>query len=108
MYLSKYVEQDHPYFELSDEQILEAYMPHLKKLNPEFDQSWIKQRWVFRERAAQPITPLHYSEKITDLQTPLTNLWLANTTQIYPEDRGTNYAVRLGEDVSKRILSSID
>lgn len=108
VYLSKYVEQDHPYFELSDEQILEAYMPHLKKLNPEFDQSWIKQRWVFRERAAQPITPLHYSEKIPDLKTPLTNLWLANTTQIYPEDRGTNYAVRLGEDVSKRILNSID
>ena len=62
---------------------------------------------MFRERAAQPITPLHYSEKIPDLKTPLDNLWLANTTQIYPEDRGTNYAVRLGEQVSARILESI-
>lgn len=107
VYLSKYVEQDHPYFDLADEQIMDAYLPHLKKLNSAFDPSWIKRRWVFRERAAQPITPLHYSEKIPDLKTPLDNLWLANTTQIYPEDRGTNYAVRLGDDVSKRILDSI-
>ena len=107
LYLSKYVEQDHPYFELTDEQILDAYMPHLQKLNPAFNPSWIKRSWVFRERAAQPITPLHYSEQMPGLKTPLDNLWLANTTQIYPEDRGTNYAVRLGEDVSRSILAEI-
>ena len=107
VYLSKYVEQDHPYFDLSDDEILAEYLPHLRKLNPDFDESWIKNRWMFRERAAQPIPPLHYSKKIPDLKTPLQNLWLANTTQIYPEDRGTNYAVRLGEDVSKRILDDI-
>ncbi|PZT88973.1 MAG: hypothetical protein DI630_32680 [Gordonia sp. (in: high G+C Gram-positive bacteria)] len=107
VYLSKYVEQDHPYFDKTDDEIFDEYLPHIKKLNPDFDESWIKNRWMFRERAAQPITPLHYSEKIPDLKTPLDNLWLANTTQIYPEDRGTNYAVRLGEQVSARILDSI-
>lgn len=107
VYLSKYIEQDHPYFGLSDDEIFAEYLPHLKKLNPDFQPSWIKRRWIFRERAAQPIPPLHYSQKIPDLKTPLDNLWLANTTQIYPEDRGTNYAVRLGEQVSKRILDSI-
>lgn len=107
IYLSKYIEQDHPYFGLSDDEIFAEYLPHLKKLNPDFQASWIKRRWIFRERAAQPIPPLHYSQKIPDLKTPLDNLWLANTTQIYPEDRGTNYAVRLGEQVSKRILDSI-
>lgn len=107
VYLSKYVEQDHAYFGLSDEEIMTAYMPHLQKLNPKFSTDWIKRRWTFRERAAQPITPLHYSEKIPDLKTPLDNLWLANTTQIYPEDRGTNYAVRLGEDVAQRILAEM-
>ena len=25
---------------------------------------------------------------------------LANTTQVYPEDRGTNYAVRLGDQAA--------
>lgn len=108
VYLSKYIEQDHPYFGLSDDEIVVEYMPHLRKINPSFDENWIKQRWVFRERAAQPITPLHYSRVIPELKTPLANLWLANTTQIYPEDRGTNYAVRLGEQVSTSILEAID
>jgi protoporphyrinogen oxidase len=107
VYLSKYIEQDHPYFALSDEEIIAEYLPHLKKINPEFDPSWIKQTWVFRERAAQPITPLRYSEMIPEHRTPLKHLYLANTTQIYPEDRGTNYAVRLGEDIAKMILKDI-
>jgi hypothetical protein len=31
---------------------------------------------------------------------------LANTTQIYPEDRGTNYSVRLGGDAVRELLGS--
>lgn len=108
VYLSKYIEQDHPYFDRSDDEIFAEYLPHLRKLNPAFGEHWIKNRWMFRERSAQPIPPLRYSEQIPDLKTPLDNLWLANTTQIYPEDRGTNYAVRLGEQVAIRIMDAID
>ncbi|HEV2072244.1 MAG TPA: hypothetical protein VGR29_01265, partial [Thermomicrobiales bacterium] len=79
----------------------------LEKINPNFDPTWVKQTWVFRERAAQPIIPLNYSEMIPEHRTPLKNLYLANTTQIYPEDRGTNYSVRLGEDIAKLILDDI-
>jgi hypothetical protein len=92
---------------MSEDAIIAEYLPHLKKINPNFDPSWVKQSWVFRERAAQPIIPLHYSKMIPEPRTPLQNLYLANTTQIYPEDRGTNYSVRLGEDIAKIILSDI-
>jgi protoporphyrinogen oxidase len=108
IYLSKYIEPDHPYFTMSEDAIIAQYLPHLKKINPNFDASWVKQSWVFRERAAQPIIPLHYSKLVPDHRTPLQNLYLANTTQIYPEDRGTNYSVRLGEDIAKIILSDIE
>jgi protoporphyrinogen oxidase len=107
VYLSKYVEPDHPYFAMTDEELLETYLPHLKKINPDFDKSWIKRSWVFRERAAQPITPLRYSEQIPAHRTPLENLYLANTTQIYPEDRGTNYSVRLGNEIAQLILDDL-
>lgn len=107
LYLSKYIEPDHPYFTMADEDIIAEYLPHLKKLNPEFEPSWVKSTQVFRERAAQPIIPLHYSEKIPEHRTPFANLYLANTTQIYPEDRGTNYSVRLGNDIAKIILDDI-
>ena len=46
-----------------------------------------------------------YHERIPPLRTGVPGLWLANTTQIYPEDRGTNYAVRLGDDVARAMLA---
>ena len=103
LYLSKYMEPDHPYFSMPDNQLIEEYIPYLKRINPNFDRSWIDRWWVFRERAAQPIVTLNYSEKIPDHRTPLKNLYLANTSQIYPEDRGTNYSVRLGNDIAKLV-----
>ncbi|MCA9878988.1 MAG: amine oxidase, partial [Thermomicrobiales bacterium] len=107
VYLSKYLEPDHPYFTLPDKEILAAYTSHLKRLNPDFDPSWIEQSWVFRERAAQPIIPLHYSQQIPDHRTGLPGLYLGNTTQIYPEDRGTNYSVRLGNDIARLVASDL-
>ena len=37
VYLSKYMEPDHPYFTMPDEEIIATYLPSLKKINPEFD-----------------------------------------------------------------------
>jgi hypothetical protein len=82
------------------DELIRAYLPHLTRVNPEFSEGWIRNTWVFRERAAQPIIPLNYSQKIPSHRTPLPGLYLANTTQIYPEDRGTNYSVRLGNDIA--------
>ncbi len=107
VYLSKYMEPDHPYFGMDAEAIIEEYIPHLVKVNPDFDRGWIRNTWVHRERAAQPIIPMRYSERIPDHRTPLKNLYLANTTQIYPEDRGTNYSVRLGNDIARLVTGDL-
>jgi protoporphyrinogen oxidase len=103
VYLSKYMEPDHPNFTMTQDQILEEWLPYLSRINPDFNPSWVREFWVFRERAAQPLIPLRYSERIPEFRTPLPNLYLANTTQIYPEDRGTNYSVRLGNDIARLI-----
>ncbi|HET7035366.1 MAG TPA: NAD(P)/FAD-dependent oxidoreductase [Thermomicrobiaceae bacterium] len=100
IYVSKYVEQDHPYSTMADDELLAEYVPYLQRINPEFSREWIEQFWVFRERAAQPIITLNYSERLPALRTPLPGLYLANTSQIYPEDRGTNYSVRMGNTVA--------
>ena len=60
-----------------------------------------------REPAAQPIVTVGYGERIPPLRTPAPGLVLANTTQIYPEDRGTNYAVRLGEQAARGAAASL-
>jgi protoporphyrinogen oxidase len=107
VYLSKYLEPDHPYFTMPDEELIDAYVPFLKRINPEFSRSWIEQAWVFRERSAQPIIPLNYGERIPDHRTGLPGLYLANTTQIYPEDRGTNYSVRLGNHIAAIVADDL-
>jgi protoporphyrinogen oxidase len=108
VYLSKYLEPDNLYFTMAPEEVIDSYLPHLRKVNKNFDKSWISNYWVFRERAAQPIITLNYSERIPDHRTALTGLYLANTSQIYPEDRGTNYSVRLGNDIAKIVQADLD
>ncbi len=103
IYAGKYVDQDHPYLTMADDKLFEEYIPYLQRINPEFDRDWVENYWVFRERAAQPVITLHYSDRIPSLRTPLAGLYLANTSQIYPEDRGTNYSVRLGDDVARLV-----
>ena len=103
LYLSKYLEPDHPYYSMPDDELIATYIPFLRRINPSFDRAWIDQAWVFRERSAQPIIPLDYGAQIPDHRTGLPGLYLANTTQIYPEDRGTNYSVRLGNQIAAMV-----
>lgn len=103
MYVSNYLDPASPYFQMSREELFNAYVPHLQKINPQFSPDWVEEMWHFREAAAQPIVPLNYSKQIPEFRTPLRHLYLANTTQIYPEDRGTNYSVRLGQDIADMV-----
>lgn len=103
LYVSNYLASSSPYFQMSREQLLDAYLPHLVKLSPEFSPDWIEDYWHFKEAAAQPIVPLGYSSQVPDYRTPIEHLYLANTTQIYPEDRGTNYSVRLGQIIARLV-----
>jgi protoporphyrinogen oxidase len=103
VYVSKYVDWTHPYVALSDEELLDNYLPKLKLINPAFERSWVQQLWVFKTPAAQPIVTLDYSARIPAHRTPIAGLYLANTAQIYPEDRGTNYSVDLGNRIAEMI-----
>jgi len=106
LYISNYLSTEDYYWQLGKEELLEAYIPFLQRVNPEFERSWIDSYQVFREAAAQPIVPPNYSQRIPEMQTPVKNLILANTTQIYPQDRGTNYSVDLGRKAARLALES--
>ena len=105
LYVANYLPPDHAWLTLSADELLAVYEPGLRKVNPAFDRSWVRNAWLHREPDAQPIVDLGYHERIPPLRTGAPGLWLANTTQVYPEDRGTNYAVRLGDDVARAMLA---
>jgi protoporphyrinogen oxidase len=104
LYVANYLEHGHELLSLDVDGVIERYLPGLRKVNEAFDLSWIRNAWLHREPAAQPIVTVGYHERIPPLRTPLPGLVLANTTQVYPEDRGTNYAVRLGEEAAREVL----
>jgi hypothetical protein len=71
---------------------------------PDFNEEWIKEHYIWRVKNAQPITVKNFSEKLPATCTPIKNLFLCSMAQIYPEDRGTNYAVRNAEVLATKLL----
>ena len=104
VYISNYLTTDHPMYSMGHEELLAAYVPHLRKVNPNFDPSWIQESYHHRVDGAQPVIGVNYSERIPGHRTPFEGVYLANTTQIYPEDRGTNYSVRMGRQVARMMM----
>lgn len=100
IYIGNYIPSDHPGFLASKEDLLSLYDPFLRKINSGYKNNLIDYK-LFNEPFAQPVIPPHYSKIIPSIITPLTNVYLANMQQIYPWDRGTNYAVELGEKAAK-------
>jgi protoporphyrinogen oxidase len=104
VYLGNYLPNDAPVFRQSEEEILSAYVPALKRLSPAFDPSWIKKRWVFQAPFAQPIVMHGYVDRLPPHQTPLPGVYFATMAHVYPQDRGQNYSLLLGERMAAMML----
>lgn len=106
IYIGNYLSNTHKYFLLSEKELLSEYLPYLKKINVNFKRSWISQIKLFKAPFAQPIVTKNYSRKIPAIKTPIDGLYLANIQQVYPWDRGTNYAVELGNKVADILIKN--
>jgi protoporphyrinogen oxidase len=105
VYLSKYLPESSELYRMDDAEILRFSIPHLKRMFPHFEENWITDSSVWRARYSQPIVTLHYSQKIPASETSIEGLYIETMAQVYPEDRGTNYAVRNGRRIGRNIAS---
>lgn len=101
VYFSNYVPPGHAVLDMDADQVLASYLEGIRRLNPAFDPAWIREKWLFKDPGGQPVIGTNYSQSIPDHRTGVAGLYLANTTQVYPEDRGQNYSLRLGEEVAE-------
>jgi protoporphyrinogen oxidase len=104
VYCGDYLDPSHEYFKLSKEELLERFLGALPRFNPRFEPGWVKDSWLHRTRYAQPVPPVNHSKAIPDLKTPVSGLWLASMSQVYPWDRGTNFAVEVARRAARRML----
>ena len=105
VYLTRYCSPDDAYYNMRRGAGGGLRASHQAPL-PHFQPDWIEDSYVWRERYAQPVIARHYSQLRPDYPTPIAGLWLASMAQIYPEDRGMNYAVQYGHSIAERMLAS--
>ncbi len=102
-YIGTYVPHDHKYFTIEDSELKKEWYMYLKKIFKDFDPEKIIENNIFKFKYAQHIVDTQYTNKIPEYKTPIKNVYLSNFSQIYPEDRGTNYAVREGNKIAELI-----
>ncbi len=104
VYAGDYLEPSHEYFRLGESELLERFLPAFKKINPAFERDWVKKVWVFKTAYAQPVPPVNHSQHIPAIQTPVEGLYFASMSQVYPWDRGTNFAVEIGRRAARLVM----
>ncbi len=108
VYCGDYVPVDHEYFQMTEDELAQHFLGTLPKFNADFKEDWVKKYWVFRAPYAQPLPTLNHSENIPEIPTPIQGLYWASMSQVYPWDRGTNYAVEIGRRAARLMLEDLN
>jgi protoporphyrinogen oxidase len=107
VYLSKYLPETHELYRMPDDEVVRFCLQHLRRMFPDMKDEWVLAAHVWRARYSQPIVVRQYSSLIPSVETPLAGLYLSSMAQVYPEDRGTNYAIREGRAAGRRIAEAL-
>ena len=108
LYLGDYLETTHEHFSLPQDELLQRFLPSLSKINPNFNPDWVRKSWLFRSAYAQPVPFVNHSKNIPAIETPLPGLYFASMSQVYPWDRGTNFAVEIGRKAAGMMLAGAE
>ena len=107
VYCGDYVTPDHAYFQMSQEELEKLFLATLPRINPHFQADWVRRSWLYRAKYAQPVPLVNHSQNIPEIRTPLPGLYFASMSQVYPWDRGTNFAVEIGRRVGRMIMETL-
>ncbi len=108
VYCGDYLDPEHEYFRLNKEELLERFLPVLSRFNPKFKPDWVNKSWLFRTKYAQPVPEVNHSKNIPSIETPIPGLYFASMSQVYPWDRGTNFAVEIGRRAARQMIKVDD
>ncbi len=108
IYLSKYLPHTDRLYSMDADQFLEYAFPFLKTMFPAMERTWIQAHHLWRARWSQPVVEKYYSQLIPSEDGPKKGFHLCSMAQIYPEDRGTNYAIREGRKLGSRLAALME
>ncbi len=105
VYFGNYLADGDQRLKLSDAALLKLYWPFLRQINPKLSRTDLAGCYRFQTPFAQPVFPVNYSAQLPPIATTDPCIFVANMSLVYPFDRGTNYAVELGQKAARLIAS---
>ena len=104
LYVGGYYPADHRFFKMGREQILEEFLPYLKRINLNYSfEINILNTELFKTTYSQPVMSFSYSQNVPTIKTSQPGFYWASLHHVYPEDRGINYAISLGKRIANEI-----
>tara|TARA_X000000368_G_scaffold101436_1_gene78237 strand:+ start:1178 stop:2506 length:1329 start_codon:yes stop_codon:yes gene_type:complete len=98
IYLSRYCRVEDKYFIMSDKEFLNVCKDSLKEMFPDFSEDSIKDFAIWRSKYSQPFMEIGYKSMIPKNELLKDKIFQISMANIYPEDRGTNCAVKYTDD----------
>ena len=102
LYLPYYMPREDPRYHDPDTLFYTKAQRYLQTLNPE---ATILEIALHRYAYAQPICSPRFLETLPPVSTPITGLWIADTSYYYPEDRGISESIGYGRTLARRVIA---
>lgn len=104
VYVPFYMPGDHSKYSEADSVFTEKVKRYLIKINPSLSNEDFIDIRASRYRYAQPVCPPGFAEHLPDPKTPISGLWIADTSYYYPEDRGISESIDFGRSMAKQAV----
>ncbi|MEO0638897.1 MAG: NAD(P)/FAD-dependent oxidoreductase [Bacteroidota bacterium] len=101
VYLSRYYAPQEPFAQQTASEIKDSMIEGLYKVYPKFNKNWIRKSWIFQTRTAATVCDLNFSDKVPSCRSHIENMYIANMSHIYPDERSTNNAIRVAAEACK-------
>lgn len=107
IYLPKYTLPGSDWQRKTDDEIKQIWLTNLQRMFPDFSLNDVEYFLVHRERYVEPLHGLEESHLIPTVRTPVQDLYLATTSQIYPALTNGESVSRHANDAAEMILSDM-
>lgn len=104
VYVGNYVARDDPRYTAEPARLLDEYLPYLRRLDPAFGPEDVLDWHFSRAPFAQPVVTVGYEQRIPPHETAVEGVYLASMAQVYPQDRGQNYAIAMGREIARGLV----
>lgn len=103
VFVPYYLPGDHPKYREPDDAFQVKVRRYLRRINRSLRDEDILDVRVHRYRYAQPICPVGFGQHLPDWKLPIRNLFVADTSFYYPEDRGISESIELARRMAAAV-----